>query len=248
MSATIPGTSTAADSKPAAASKVSYILMGVVLSIAVSAGTYAHGILTDRWQPANSELLGQFTERLPKLPLKLASWEGMEEFISDKEFEATNCTAYKSRRYVSPSSNGIVSMYVVSGTARHITIHSPDWCYQGAGYKMMGKPAQIDLPIGDGAETAQYLTAEFRKSDPTNPSADKALRIFWTYSDDGTWIGPKWSKTYFSGRPAMYKIYLICDISGDQDSSAEASPAVAFTKETFEQINQVLFSDSTTSG
>lgn len=220
--------------------KSALILMGLVLSVVVAIGTYAHGIMTDRWERVNGELLNQFTVQVPKIPLSFGDWEGTEEFISDKEFEATNCTAYISRRYVNRGTGEIVSMYCVSGTARHITIHSPDWCYQGAGYKMQGKPVQYSAPYSGGSSSAEFLTASFHKADVANTGNDKTLRIFWTYSDDGEWIGPPWAKAFFAGRPALYKIYLICDCSG-QDTSAGASPANKFTSDLFQSINQTLF-------
>ncbi len=224
-----------------------FLPLALVVSTIVSAGTYFHGQRTDRWNPPNSQLLKDFTDRVPKLPLRIGDWQGTEHRIPDKEFDLTNCTAYVSRRYVNRKTDEAVSVYVVSGTARHITIHSPDWCYQGAGYKMDGRPEQYSIPYGTDGEQAQFLTSAFRKSNPANPNMEEVLRIFWTFSDDGEWQGPVYwggPKAYFSGRPAMYKIYLICNATGGDDpsaASAAASPANQLTKDVFSRFNEVLF-------
>ena len=128
--------------------QISKILPFVVATLIVCGGTYVNGLFTDRFHETNSELLDQFTNRVPNLPLQVGPWVGKDQKIPDKDFALTNCTAYVSRPYLNRATGDAVSVYVVSGTARHITIHSPDWCYQGAGYKMeTRKPEQVTIPV-----------------------------------------------------------------------------------------------------
>ncbi len=215
--------------------------LGVVLFLVLGIGTYLHGKYTDRFQPAQSELLDDFTRRIPELPIKFGDWRGVKQEIADKEFKATNCTAYLSAQLEDRKTGDMVSLYVVSGTGRHITIHSPDWCYQGAGYKMENKPEKYTIDCGPSMPSPpEFLTAVFRKEDVANPANSQALRIFWTYSLDGNWVGPAWAKTYYSGRPALYKIYIICNVTG-RDPSASASIANRFAKEMLPLYNKVLF-------
>lgn len=216
-----------------------FVPMAVVISIILGAGTYLHGIASDRWEPQDSELLGTFTECIPNLPSTIGGWEGTDDKIADKEFDLTNCTAYVSRRYVNKGTGQIVSVYAVSGSARHITIHSPDWCYQGAGYKMDKDPEQTTIDCGNGLNP-EFLTAVFRKPDPSGSGQQQALRIFWTYSDDGDWKGPAWAKAFFAGRTALYKIYLIAP-ANPNDTEIASSSAVPFAKDAFAVFNQALF-------
>lgn len=229
--------------------KLSALLPIVVAALIVGGGTYVNGIFTDRFGKTNSELLDQFTVQVPKLPLRIGPWEGRDQEIPGKEFALTNCTAYVSRPYINRQTGDVVSVYVVSGTARHITIHTPDWCYQGAGYKMeTRKPEQTVIDCENNAnlpKDPEFLTSSFRKSNPTDPTKDQVLRIFWTYSDNGDWLGPGWAKRTFAGKPAMYKIYVISDVTGG-DSSIEANPAQAFVKDALSKFNKVLFAQPTT--
>lgn len=227
--------------------KLSTILPFIVASVIVCSGTYVNGIFTDRFGETDSELLDTFTEQVPKLPLKIGAWEGRDQVIPDKEFALTNCTAYVSRPYRNRNTGEMVSVYVVSGTARHITIHSPDWCYQGAGYKMeTRRPEQTVIDCENNEllpKDPEFLTSSFRKSNPTDPTLDLVLRIFWTYSDNGEWLGPGWAKKTFAGKPAMYKIYVISDVTGG-DPSIDASPAQTFVKDALDTFNGVLFADA----
>ena len=225
--------------------KLSALLPFVVAALIVGGGTYVNGIFTDRFGETNSELLDQFTERVPVLPLRIGLWEGRDQVIPDKEFELTDCTAYVSRPYVNQQTGEGVNVYVVSGSARHITIHTPDWCYQGAGYKMETRKPEHTVIDCENSEALpkdpEFLTSSFRKSNPADPSRDQVLRIFWTYSDDGNWQGPSWAKRTFAGRPALYKIYVISDVTNASDTSIEASPAQAFVKDALPKFNEVLF-------
>ena len=218
---------------------IKFAPLAAVLVFAIVAGTYVHGIVSDRWSPQNSEQLDGFTECIPNLPKNIGEWEGIDDKIGDKEFALTNCTAYVSRRYINKNTGGVVSMYAVSGTARHITIHSPDWCYQGAGFKMDAKPAQYSIDCGAGG-VPEFLTAVFRKPDPSGSGNQSVLRIFWTYSDDGKWLGPEWAKAYFAGKKALYKIYLICP-TDPSNTALEESIGIPFAKEAFAEFNQALF-------
>ncbi len=210
----------------------------VVAVLLLAGGTLVNGKYAERWSPRDTEQLRRFTAAIPLLPKKIGPWSGTDELISDKEFAATNCTAYVSRRFVNRQSGDVVSVYVVSGSARHITIHTPDWCYQGAGYKMQDKPVAYTLQDSD--LKPEFLTAEFRKPNPADPNQERKLRIFWTYSYDGDWQGPKRAKITYSARSALYKIYLITDVT-QRESGVDDNPAMEFAKIAFPRFNEILF-------
>lgn len=210
----------------------------VIAILLIGVGTYYQGKYAERWRPMDSEQLQRFTSCVGTVPLQIGRWEGTDdEAITDKEWEATNCTAYVSRTYRHADTGKTVSFYLVSGTARHITIHTPDWCYVGAGFKKDGEIEKYTLKTG--GTDAEFATAVFRKP-------DTSLRIFWTYSDDGTWLGPtnaNWAKAQFGGRPAMYKVYLIAEATDDpQESSCND-----FARDVFPILDQLLFAEAATS-
>jgi hypothetical protein len=210
-------------------------LIPLVIAVSlIAAGTVYQGKLTDRWNPQDSELLQAFTTRLDSVPSEFKDWSSRETPLTEKEFKATNCTNYVSRIYTHKPSGEEVSVYLVVGTARHVTIHTPDWCYVGAGYEMEGdsKPFTVEL----GSEVHEFTTARFRKE---NTEGVNRLRIFWSYSDDGKWVGPSWPKTHFAGKPALCKVYLITNIGEEED--VVDSPSIEFAKTFLPILNEDMF-------
>jgi hypothetical protein len=203
----------------------------------IGAGALYQGRITDRWIPQNSELLQTFTARLANVPPDFDNWASVETPLEDKEFKATNCTGYISRLYSNNTSSAGVSVYLVVGTARHITIHTPDWCMVGAGWEMESEPQPFNVQVG--SDIHEFTTATFSKEDI---EGFKRQRIFWSYSDDGNWLGPPWPKTYFAGKPALCKIYLSTDI-GAQDQLAD-SPSIEFAKTFLPILNAKMFAET----
>lgn len=217
------------------------------LPLAIATGLIVLGMLyqgkqTDRWGDQDSALLSQFTANLPGLPREISDWSSIDTPLSEKEFELTNCTSYVSRVYTGRESKQEVSMYSVVGTARNVTIHSPDWCYVGAGFEMEGDAKPFNIHIE--GQDHEFTTATFRKEET---SGVKRLRIFWSYTDDGKWLAPSLPKSYFGGRPALCKTYLITPI--DEQEDPIQSPSIAFAKVLIPALNAELFREpiSTTS-
>ncbi|MEM8680479.1 MAG: exosortase-associated EpsI family protein [Planctomycetota bacterium] len=204
--------------------------------VVLAVGTLVEARFTDRWVKMDSAMLDRFAKAVEKVPKKIGKWEGTDDPISDEEFRLTNCAAYVSRQYVNQETGDRITMYLVAGTARHITIHTPDRCYRGSGFNQDGKVESYVMEL-DGAlpTNPEFSTAVFSKP-------DNAQRVFWTYSDDGSWYGPGSSniaKVKFGGRPALYKIYLI-----GPPSSPEESVANDFAREVFPKVNSILFAPS----
>ncbi len=213
-----------------------YVPFAVVL-VVLAVGTLIEGKYSDRWGRADSEKLNQFTERLELVPVKIGEWEGTDETINEEEFKASNCDGCISRTYQNREGQRI-NVYLVSGSARHVTIHTPDWCYVGAGYEMMddAKAYTIDK-VPDLDPQPEFRTTVFQKEDPLRTHR---IRIFWSFSDDGKWRGPAMPKPTFAGRSALYKVYLITDLDQVNDE-IERNPTLEFVRQFFPVLNRVLF-------
>jgi hypothetical protein len=130
-----------------------------------------------------------------------------------------------------------VKVSLAVGTAYHITIHTPDWCFPGAGLEMEGDPQPFNVEVG--SETHEFTTATFRKEDTEGVNR---RRVFWTYSDDGKWLGPSSAKTYFAGKLALCKVYLITNI-GEEEAVGD-SPSIKFAKTFLPILNESMFTES----
>ncbi len=214
------------------------MLVGAVALVVIAAGAVLQGRISDRWTKTTSEKLERFTQRLDAVPTEIGDWIGVDTEVDQEQFAASNCAGCVSRTYQDRRTGQEVSVYLVSGTARHVTIHTPDWCYQGAGYEMRDQPISYNVQCGD--REAEFRVARFVKEETTNVSR---LRILWSYTDDGNWQGPKWPKPAFAGRPALYKVYLIRSLGEDVPKLSE-DPAVEFAKQFIPIVNAALFSQS----
>jgi hypothetical protein len=222
-----------------------YIPFAVVLAV-LGVGTLIEGKYSDRWGRKSSEKLDAFTERMKEVPKEFGDWKGVDDPIDEEEFLASNCTAYVSRTYTNREGQR-VNVYLVSGSARHVTIHTPDWCYVGAGYEMEDEPQQYTLEEATNLPARpEFLTTRFMKEDVLTTHY---IRIFWSFSDDGQWHGPRMPKPTFAGRPAMYKIYIITEINGTTiPATIEGNPTLQFARDFLPLINEALFKaeDATT--
>jgi hypothetical protein len=212
------------------------VLPVVLVLVVLAIGTLVEARLSDRWSAAKSEKLDDFTQRLNSIPKQIGDWVGVDEPINQEEFKASNCTNCVSRTYTNREGQK-VNVYLVSGSARHVTIHTPDWCYVGAGYEKVQDPQQYRDDLNKLEPKPEFLTANFRKETPLMKSE---IRIFWSFSDDGNWYGPRIPKAAFAGRPALYKIYLITDIS-EVGAKIETNPSLEFARIFLPTINPILF-------
>lgn len=214
-----------------------YLPIAVVV-IVLGIGTLIEGKYSDRWGKAQSEKLDQFTAAVDRVPAAFGHWTSVDEEVDPTAFKASNCTNCISRTYTNREGER-VNVYLVSGTGRHVTIHTPDWCYVGAGYDIVdGEPQQFTDSEADTLEVPpEYLTAIFRKEDPLYTHH---IRIFWTFSDDGIWRGPRMPKPTLGSKPAMYKIYMITEVDqGNVDITS--NPTLKFAREFLPLINKELF-------
>lgn len=105
---------------------------------------------------------------------------------------------------------------------------------------MEEEPQQYSLLNAEDLVPApEFLTTRFLKEDPLSTHY---IRIFWSFSDDGVWQGPRMPKPTFAGRPAMFKIYLITEIDGTSiPKTIEGNPSLQFAREFLPRVNDVLF-------
>ena len=215
------------------------ILIGTIAIIAVVGGAFYQGRLCDRWTLETSEQLESFTKRLDGVPIVIGDWEATEVAVDQEEFEASHCQGVVSRAYRHSVTGQVVNVYLVSGKAYHVTIHTPDWCYVAAGFEMQDDPANYSVKCRDLPVDPDFLTTLFYKETPTETNR---LRILWSYSYDGRWRAPKLAKQLLARKPALYKVYLISEIHDRTDPPDLAEDAsVLFAKEFIPAINQVLF-------
>ena len=213
-------------------------LFALVLSVAVCIAVLGNSFFKSR-SLNESNPLTKLAEIMVDAPTELADWESTPTPLSDKEFARTNCIEYDSRTFKNIETGEEVSVYVAVGTARHVTIDSPDWWYSGVGFQLVAKPSHETLSFNDS--DGGFLAGRFHKrSDEGNIT----LRMFWSFYHDGCWAAPDRPKSYFAGEAALIKVYLIAEDRSPYSAASEVAlddTIAQFAKEYMPLLNLALF-------
>jgi uncharacterized protein DUF3485 len=201
------------------------------VAVVVAAGL-VHGFWTGRWQPASA--LSDAVARLDRVPLALGDWHGQAEELEAVDMKRTGASAWLIRRYDNRLNRATVSVLLVCGRSGPISVHTPDVCYNGAGYEMVGDAVKATVQVGASAAPAELWTARFRKQDAAVPSY---LRIFWGWSTPGgPWSAPDNPRVAFARSHALYKLYVIRPMTSP-DESLEEDPALPFIRQLLSQFD-----------
>jgi hypothetical protein len=205
------------------------ILVSVV--VLVAAGV-VHGIRTDRW--VYSPELQQAVDRLENFPMKVGDWEAEKaEDVAPDQARVAQIAGYRSLKFTNRFSGEQVSLLLLCGRPAAMAKHTPEMCYQGAGYSLTSAPQQ-HIFHGKG-RNQEFWTAPFVKPGPI----PMTIRIFWAWSDKGDWVAAKNPRLSFLGHPALYKLYVISAVSA-KDQKAEETAAAHLLRALLPEIQRSL--------
>jgi hypothetical protein len=144
------------------------------------------------------------------------------------------------RRYHHRRTRETVSFLLVCGRGGPISVHTPDVCYGGAGYRPLGGTdiEEIDLEtLGKHA----FRVDRFAMPGGVSPTQ---LEVFLAWSRDGrTWEAPATARWSLARSPALYKLYVVREfLPGSRAETSAAS--IEFLKRSLPDLIQVLPSDS----
>src|SRR5262245_35692495 len=171
---------------------------GVLVAAAV-----VHGLRTDRWgRPDN---LDAYTAPLTEVAWTLGDWDGEAVAMSERELAVAEAAGHLSRRYRNRRTGDEVSVIVLCGRPGPLALHTPEVCFQGAGFQLAGERQRYKPAKDVAGEPQEFWTATFAKRDRAEP---ESLRLFWAWSDGGPWVAPEEARLVFFHSPALYKMYV----------------------------------------
>jgi uncharacterized protein DUF3485 len=212
--------------KRAAPLLVSLVLIGTLGVV--------HGVYTDRWGPSGQ--LEHALAGLPRVPAKFGDWTGDDMPLDPEAMNAAGIRGGMFRKYSNPRTGESVSFLIVCGRGGPITVHTPDVCYAGAGYRQLDAEQTKSIDSGGGAKST-FKVAHFAKASSVLPMR---LEIYWAWSRDGeTWQAPENPRLALARAPALYKLYVVREYA--HKSRIEYSDASeAFLKQALPVIRQTL--------
>jgi hypothetical protein len=196
------------------------VLLIVGLVVLLSGGV-VHGLWTERWH--RSPYAQEAAARLDRLPTQFGAWKSVEYEQDAEAIALTGAINHYSRTFTDPSSGDKVLVMLLCGRPTNMVIHRPEQCYQAAGYELIGRPLRVQV-TADGQPPAELMTGVFRRDEATGPSQ---MRIYWSWlsaesgKDELTWSAPGNPRFAFVGQKALYKLYLIRNLTGGTDVKAE---------------------------
>jgi hypothetical protein len=193
--------------------------MTIALALVIASGI-VHGQWTQRWSVSHA--LEEATGMLERLPMVLGDWQGRPLVLDRAQVDLAEIAGYVARRYVDPVHNDEVTILLVCGPPGPISVHTPDICYVGAGFEMVGSPEVFKLTIDPSSPPAEFRSVLMSKANAAVPTY---LRILWSWSAVGIWEVPQNPRLAFAPRNVLYKLYVIRgQNSADEAMDDDAGP------------------------
>jgi hypothetical protein len=210
---------------------VKTLLLSAGAAAVLAAAGLAHGLRTDRW--GASQEVTAAAERLESVPARVGEWESQPVEVDQRQREQAQVVGQLARSYVHKPTGQAVLVMVVSGRPGAIGAHSPDTCFQGAGFRMIGEP---ELRVVEAAGRANEFRHVVASKEGPNP---EHLSLWWGWSVDGDrWEAPKDARLRFFRSPQLYKIYFIRALG--EPKAGEDAPTVALMQELLPQLRETL--------
>ncbi|MBN9518384.1 exosortase-associated EpsI family protein [bacterium] len=206
------------------------VLVGVLLTGGVGV---VHGVYTDRWGPSGQ--LQEAVAVMDRLPPTIGDWSGEDQPIDPEELGRAGIRRCVYRRYTNPRTREALSALVVCGRGGPISVHTPDVCFAGNGFRQEAGAEVREARIGSATHT--FNVARFKK--PGGVSQGR-LEIWWAWSKDGqTWVAPNNPRTSLARASSLYKFYAIREFL--PGSRAEAADTItAFLTQAIPAFGQAL--------
>jgi hypothetical protein len=183
---------------------VRYVPLLTGLAIVLVAGL-AHGIWSQRWQPAPAVAAAQRLDFIPEGDL--GPWHMLPPQADDlppkEELEAAGVERGWGRTFQHRYTHQEVRILVLAGRTGPLVKHRPEDCYPGAGYELAAAATRVTTPGGH-----TLFTARFNHRDVTGTTH---LRIFWGWFAGNTWQAPDSPRWVFARQPTLFKLYAVAD-------------------------------------
>jgi hypothetical protein len=203
----------------------------LLLAVVVGSGI-AHGVWSNRWNVSDGP--ERAAARLSQVPITFGDWDGRPGELPTRHVSVAELSGAHVCEYVNRRTGSVISALLVCGRPGPVSVHTPEICYTGAGYEVVGVRTRYSHPALPGAS---LWVCDFQK---TNTATPERLRIFYGWSAQGEWSAPENPRLTFFRQPALYKFYVIRKLT-QADEALEDDPAGEFLKVFVPQLQKSLF-------
>jgi Protein of unknown function (DUF3485) len=208
-------------------------LLLVAAGLLVALTGIVHGLWTDRWQAMPE--VAEAVARLDQIPREVGDWRGIDLELSPGEIKTAQIAGYCYRRYEHVRNRHGVMMLLVCGRPGPISVHTPDVCFEGAGYQKVSAPVGFTLPYGTSDRKGNFWTMGMRQK--AVPST--GLRVFWAWTAGGPWQAPDYPRLTFARHRTLFKLYVLRGTT-DEDIRVEEDPCAELMRALLPALDRAL--------
>jgi hypothetical protein len=207
----------------------------VLLALAILIGTgLVHAVWTDRWG-----LPPEYTsaaDRLARLPTKLGDWDGEWSEVDGAEYPQDVYGVGVVGRFVNAADGSRVTVYLALGRPGPMTVHTPELCYGGGGFRRAGSEERYETTYGSPARTAGFTHAVFTKASGPVP---QHVRVMWSWAAEGSWQAHTTPRFTLARHRLIAKLYLIKPVKGPADALKD-DPIVGFIDALLPELDRII--------
>jgi hypothetical protein len=192
-----------------------FLVIALAVGVLVGAALF-EGSRTNRW--GDTEEIRAAAARLDGVPRGVGPWSSTENTIAPKILKVAEAVGHVARTYQHRETGARVEILMLCGPSGPIAAHTPDVCYAGNGFRMVGRQSRLTLAL-PGGDAASYWSARFEKE-----RTDEALRVCWAWGVDGTWEASDAPWGTFALKPALYKLYATRTAAPTPDADRATNP------------------------
>jgi hypothetical protein len=196
-------------------------LTGVIIVVVLTvASGFIQGRMANRWGPPKDLIaIGQ---QLEKVPAEIGPWQQVSsDEISEDIRKMMQCAGYFVRTYVNAESGEEVTVAVLFGPSRPMSVHTPDICFASRANVPIADPERIEI-----AGSEQRADAFFHQTYKTNSLAGGLVRAYWAWFADGRWSAPENHHFAFLTEPYLHKIQVVGDVLAGSESASDSPDTV----------------------
>jgi hypothetical protein len=205
-------------------------------AVLLVASGVTHRLWTGEWNVSNEPATS--AARLANVPTTIGEWEGADTAVDAKQLAQAEAVSYLSRRYLKRGGTGAeVSAFIICGRPGPVSVHTPDICYGGIGFQIVGSQNQYHVAGDAQTPSADFIWANFEKTDVVSPGR---LRIYWTWKSGPGWQAPSNPRMKFGGAAALYKLYLVYRPAPGAAFTDDDDPCREFMKDFLPELEKAL--------
>jgi hypothetical protein len=180
------------------------LVLSLSAAVLLAASGVSHRLWTGEWNTSNEP--GESASRLAKVPASIGEWTGEDGSIDERQMTRAEAAGYLFRHYVNRRTGADVSVLLICGRPGPISVHTPDVCYGGIGFQVVGSRNSYHFEGTEQTPPSDFTWATFEKFDSGAPAR---LRIYWAWKAGPGWKAPTNPRITFGASRALYKLYLI---------------------------------------